>query len=366
MAVISDFGYCTRLLRKLQAHGITGSVLRWIDSWLTGRQQRVVLNGEGSTWADVLSGVPQGSLLGPVLFTIYINDIDLLALLITLLLKFADDTKLGQIVRSKTDAKNLQDCLDNLMEWAAKWGMAFNTKKCKVMHIGRHNPRTPYHMGGEILETTEEERDIGVLTSCNLKPSGQCAKAANTANAVLGQINRAFHFRDRWTFIRLYKLYVRPHLEFAAPAWCPWNQADIEYLEKVQRRAVKMVSGLGSMSYEERLKELGMETLRERREELDMVETFKIMNGISNVQPGIWFDSATAPDGGRVTRQAADPLNVRVAGARLDIRKHFFSVRVCEKWNSLPSDMKTCKNAKQFKTAYQKLKRSSPPQAENH
>ena len=112
--------------------------------------------------------------------------------------------------------------------WAAKWGMAFNAAKCKVMHVGRRNPRFQYTMGEHILETTELERDIGMLVNSNLKPSDQCAKATKTVNAVLGQICRAFHYRERWTFVRLYKLYVRPHLEFAVAAWSPWTEADVE------------------------------------------------------------------------------------------------------------------------------------------
>ncbi len=145
------------MLKKLEAHGIGGHLLAWIEAWLTGREQRVVLNGECSEWSDVLSGVPQGSLLGPPLFSVYINDLDYeIYLLITLLLKFADDTKLGQIIKGPEDSVRLQECLNRLMEWAAKWGMAFNTKKCKVMHIGRHNQRQEYTMGGQVLDTTEE------------------------------------------------------------------------------------------------------------------------------------------------------------------------------------------------------------------
>ncbi len=351
-----------RLLKKLQSHGIQGPLLAWVEAWLTGREQRVVLNGECSEWADVLSGVPQGSLLGPPLFSVYINDIDYeVRLLITLLLKFADDTKLGQLIRNQQDSIRLQECLDKLMEWAARWGMAFNTKKCKVMHIGKHNPRHQYTMGGHVLDTTEEERDIGVQMSSNLKPGGQCGKAAMTANRVLGQVSRAFHYRDKETFVKVYKLYILPHLEFAVPAWCPWTKTDADALEKVQRRAVNMVSGLKSRDYSDRLKELGMPTLTQRREELDMTEMFKIMTKKSAVDPNIWFESASRD--GVMTRQAADPLNVMIPAARLDIRKNFFSVRVCDKWNSLPSEIKNSANVKIFKNSYRRYMSTCPPQA---
>jgi len=276
------------------------------------------------------------------------------------LLKFADDTKAANIIRDDEDRRRLQEALDALMAWAARWGMAFNASKCKIMHVGRRNPQYQYTMGSHVLETTTVERDIGVLVSNNLKPSDQCAKAAMTANAVLGQISRAFHYRDRWTFVRLYKLYVRPHLEFAVAAWSPWTVADIECLERVQKRAISMVSGLGDKDYTERLKELGMTTLQARREETDMVEVYKILNGISDVDPAALFTLNTTADGGRVTRLAADPLSVKIAPARLEIRKNFFSVRVCEKWNNLPSEVKKCKKVKQFKMAYKRLLENRP------
>ena len=347
-----------KLLHKMKAHGIAGQVLTWIENWLEGRKQRVVVNSECSEWEEVKSGVPQGSLLGPVLFKIHINDIDRIIELITLLLKFADDTKLAQLIRGEDDRKRLQEALDALMEWAARWGMAFNTAKCKIMHIGRSNPRYQYQMGSHSLAETDLERDIGVLVKNNLKPSDQCSKVAKTANAVLGQLARGFHYRDRKTFIKLYKLYVRPHLEFAAAAWNPWTQADKEILERVQRRALGMVSGMGQMDYEERLQTLGMTTLEKRREELDMVEMFKIMTGISNVDYKAWFTKVADADRGRTTRLAVDPLNVRVPAARLELRKNFFSVRVCEKWNILPSEVKKAQNASRFKSAYRQYPRT--------
>ena len=173
------------LMHKLTAYGIGGKVWNWIKNWLSDRRQRVVVNGEASPWAEIKSGVPQGSLLGPVLFKIYINDIDDVAELISLLLKFADDTKLAQIIRDEEDRRRLQAALDALMDWASKWGMQFNTGKCKVMHVGRHNPAYTYEMGGQTLATTKAEKDIGVIVSSDMKPGDQCAKAARTASTVL-------------------------------------------------------------------------------------------------------------------------------------------------------------------------------------
>jgi hypothetical protein len=326
--------------------------LNWIRSWLTGRKQRVVLNGKYSSWAEVLSGVPQGSVLGPILFLIFINDLDNAAMLVDILRKFADDTKLGQTVSTPEERAALQQTLDNLCEWADNWGMEFNVKKCKVMHLGFTNTGHSYSMNNQQLTETEEERDIGVCMASNLKPSAQCAQAARAAQTVLSQITRAFHYRDRHVFKKLYVQYVRPHLEFAAVAWSPWLEADKAALEKIQKRAVKMVSGLKGTTYEEKLKELGLTSLEERRHQIDMTQTFKIMHGIDKVQSSTWFEQVDTSV--RTTRSAADPLNLKQQTVRLDLRRNFFSVRAVEGWNMVPRDIKNARTVQIFKKAYRK------------
>ncbi len=154
-----------RLMRKLRAHGVTGHLLEWVKSWLANHRQRVVLNRKFSSWADVLSGVPQGSVLGPLLFVIFINDIDEAVTLVDIIKKFADDTKIGQRIVTEQDKKDMQQALDNLSRWAEKWGMEFNVLKCKVMHLGHNNPQHDYLMDGQSLEHTTEEKDIGVTVS---------------------------------------------------------------------------------------------------------------------------------------------------------------------------------------------------------
>ena len=124
---------------------------------------------------------------------------------------------------------------------------------------------------------------------------------------------------------------MRPHLEFSTPAWAPWAEGDKNVLEKVQRKAVGMVSSLRSKVYEERLKELGLQTLEERRHQADMCMMHKIMHGLGGIDHRAWFEKAC--DGERLTRVATDNLNVKVMNGRLDLRKNFFSVRSSSKWN---------------------------------
>ena len=343
-----------RLMEKLRAHGIGGHIHKWIYEWLTDRRQRVVLNGKESEWVAVLSGVPQGSVLGPLLFLIYINDLDSAAATVDLIKKFADDTKVGQKVGSEEKRMDLQQSLDKLCEWSDVWQMEFNIKKCKAVHFGHNNPLHQYTMKGVPLEAANEERDIGVTMTTNLKPSAQCAKAARTAQAVLGQLTRAFHYRDRHVFMRLFYQYVRPHLEFAVAAWSPWTAADKECLEKVQRRAVMMVTGLVGQTYEERLIEMNMVTLEERRHQMDMLEMYKILTGKDDVERDVLFSMAA--DQERATRATADQLNVLIPAARLEVRKQFFTQRVPKLWNAVPATLKQSATAASFRHGYMNLR----------
>ena len=160
--------------------------------------------------------------------------------------------------------------------------------------------------------------------------------------------SRSFHYRDRKTFIQLYKQYVQPHLEFSIPAWSPWTLADKDMLEKVQRRAVRMVSGLTGSTYEERLQELGLLSLEDRRRQYDLVQTFKIVRGFDDVSASTWFN-LMGDNPTRVTRNTVDPLNIVRKNPRTEIRRNFFSHRVIDSWNSIPSELKNVSSIFTFK-----------------
>jgi hypothetical protein len=274
-----------RLLVKLKAKGIDGKLLDWLRNWLSGREQIVRVRTAVSGPQKVESGVPQGTILGPCLFKIKIDDIDeVIERLVALLSKFADDTKGAKIIRTRQDADDMQTALDLLCDWAREWGMKFNEKKCKILHLGRNNPRYEYFMNGTKLTVVEEEKDVGVVIHKSLKPARQCERAAATATGVLMQLAKCFHYRDRNIFVKLYQQYVRPHLEFSTPVWSPWLLSDIQTLEKVQERVVKMISGLAGCDYEEKCNEIGLETLKERRDLLDMAQVYKLVHGIDKNQ----------------------------------------------------------------------------------
>ena len=148
----------------------------------------MVVDGEVSSWKQVLSGVPQGSVLGPILFLVYINDLE--EGVSGKILKFADDTKLFRKVKEIGDKQNLQDDIDKLVKWSEKWQMLFNFGKCKCLHTGSGNTGMNYEMGGNILSKTLKEKDLGVTMNANMKVSEQCRIAASKGNQVLGMIRR--------------------------------------------------------------------------------------------------------------------------------------------------------------------------------
>jgi len=180
-----------RLVSKLEdTHGIGGEILKWVENWLSERKQRVVLGGEFSEWRDILSGVPQGSVLGPLLFIIYINDID--DQINSRLLKFADDTKIYFKVNSPENIERLREDLCKLVTWSKEWQMLFNVENCKVMHLGYDNPHASYCMDGNRLQVVSEERNPGLIMSEDLKWEKQCVAAVKQGNKILGMIRGVY------------------------------------------------------------------------------------------------------------------------------------------------------------------------------
>ena len=354
-----------RLLVKLEEWGILGDVLGWIKDWLSGRKQKVRVDGEMSGWEDVISSVLQGSVLGGILFNIFIDDIDeaIVEQILTAIAKFADDTKVAKVVETEEDSKEMQRIIDKLARWAKTWEMKFNADKCKVMHFGIRNPRAKYVMDGVELGVTTEERDLGIRVTDTLKPARQCAVAAKAANFALSQLQRSFHFRRKRDLVPLFKTFVRPKLEFGVAAWSPWTEVDVKELERVQERLVRMLSDVRGENYEEKLRDAGLTTLKERRERGDAIEVFKVLRQINNIEEGRWFrrvqeetrplrSNTTMQEGAEVRREMLE-----IERTRLEVRKNFFVVRAARTWNNLPDGVKCQRTVNGFKNAYDAWKR---------
>ena len=192
-----------RLLVKLESIGIEGEVLRWLKAFLTGRRHRGNVGGELSDWVYAKSGIPQGSVLGPTLIVIFINDLPLV--IKNSCKMFADDTKLCRTIITEDDTTSLQDDIDSLVDWSAFWQFPFNELKCKCMHIGKDRTSRSYQMNDHVLENVKEIKYLGVITDEKLKFHNHTSAAIQKANSVLGLIKRSFAALDKTILPKLYR-----------------------------------------------------------------------------------------------------------------------------------------------------------------
>ncbi len=230
-----------RLVGKLSAYGITQEIVNWIEAFLTNRHQQVAVNGELSRMEKMKSGIPQGSVLGPLLFVIYINDLpDQLESQPYL---FADDTKIFRVIKSDVDQQTLQEDLNKLHQWSSTWLLRFHPEKCKSMRVStkQEDPQFGYNLDSHTLEWTKCEKDIGLFTDESLNFESHISAKVKKANSMFGLLRRIFEFMDKDNFKLLYQSMVRVHLDYVSSIWSPYKLKDIAFIEQVQRRATRQV-----------------------------------------------------------------------------------------------------------------------------
>ncbi len=339
-----------RLISKLSSYRFSHQMSAWIENFLTGRKQQVVVNNSKSNWNDVTSGIPQGSVLGPLLFVIFINDLP--ESVVSDVFLFADDTKIFRVIKSEEDQETLQNDLDKLNEWSEKWLLKFHPAKCKHMHIGRQMTNQPvYSLSSTNLESTKKEKDIGVFFDENLDFDSHIAEKSKKATQMFALLRRTFHFLNEETFLPLYKTLVRVHLDFASSVWCPYKIKHIEQLESVQRRITKQLPGMGNLSYPERLLKLKLPTLSYRRLRGDVIEVYKITNKQYDASCTsclkLWRDSTNTESSLR-----GHSKKLFQQRARLSVRENSFGLRVVSVWNKLPEEVVSAKDVNEFKNKF--------------
>ena len=281
------------LLRKLCSFGISGSLLQWCESYLSNHWQRTVLDGVSSTWLEVPSGVPQGSILGPLFFAVFISDLPDVVLPGNIIAPFADDCKTSRIIDDASDQVCFQQDLDNLLQWSIRNAMAFNVKKCKVMRLSRKRQPlvSSYFLDDSLLEEVKEFKDLGVTITDNFNNwNSHIDIIVSKANRMLGLIKRTCRGLDDTKTLRtLYCALVRSNVEYCSGVWSPFTKKNIEKVEEVQRRATKFILKTED-NYETRLKKLNLMSLKKRRFLADVTFLYKALNGISDINIDSYID----------------------------------------------------------------------------
>ena len=285
-----------RLLHKLEAYGIRGNLHRWITTFLTTRHMRVIVEGETSTETTVDSGVPQGTVLGPLLFLCHINDLP--ERVKSQVRLFADDCLLYREIHSPTDHHILQNDLKELERWATDWGMSFNAKKCYILPINRKDRSKNYfyQLNNTILQHVDQNPYLGLQFSGDLTWTPHITKIAKKASHNLGFIRRNLHHCPKICRKSAYLAIVRSTLEYGSIVWDPYMDKDIKILEQIQRKAARFITGdyysrdIGSMT--RMLQELNLPTLQQRRKDARLTFLYKISQGLV---PGIPCENYLIP-----------------------------------------------------------------------
>jgi len=296
--------------------------------FLCDRTQYVVIDGHCSSVHKVLSEVAQGSVLGPILFVIYINDIVDVVENNCFCKLYADDVKLFARIDISTNI--LQLSLDNISEWSVKWQLTINAAKCNYLLIGNvNNYSVNYHINNVLLPSVSSARDLGLTVSNNLKFSSYIVDITNKAFARSALILRSFVTRDPFILSLAFTTYVRPLVEYCTPVWYPTSASDIRLIEKVQRHFTKRITAISSLTYYERLKHLSLDSLELRRLRFDLHMVYRILHNIIDLPIDSYFTQSI--------------LSSRVGGCKLfkprcntASRHNYFSIRIINCWNILP------------------------------
>ena len=354
-----------KLLEKMKKYGITGNTHKWITSFLTSRKMKVIIDGFSSEEDVVTSGVPQGTVLGPILFLIHINDLPLVV--DSQVRLFADDCLLYRPIQNINDQIKLQQDLESLQKWASEWGMSFNTKKCYIMSIKKKKTYF-YKLNSHILETVTSIPYLGVTIADDLKWNIHINSITKKASSTLGFMRRNLRSCPQECRKAAYFSLVRSKLEYSATVWDPYYHGDIDMLENIQRRAARFICNdfrsrqAGAVT--NMLNSLQLPPLAERRKHLRLTLLYKISKGLvpslqensfltkvqqnkRQIKPKLFKDYQAK---NILTRQARQNNNCfQVIDATTPQRENSFFIRTVIEWNNLDQQTIDAKTPETFK-----------------
>ena len=340
-----------RLLLKLQAYGFGDEILCWIEDFLKGRKQKVNVNGEFSEWQPITSGIPQGSVLGPVLFIIYINDLpDKLKSMCKI---FADDSKIYRSIQDEVDQDIIQEDLFEICDWTDIWLLRISIPKCKAIQYGYIRYENVYQLRDQdniVLDipAAEEEKDLGITFEKSLKFDKHVLNVVNRCKKLTGLIKRTFRYMDKKLFLQLFKTLIRSIVDYGIVVWYPSTRKNIQLIENIQKRATKIVPELKDLPYEQRLRMLNLPTLLYRRQRFDLIQIFKIINGFDNIDTDKFFTFNDNNTRGHLFRLEKHHV-------RKSLRLNSFPTRCINEWNNLPEEIVCKTSIDGFKIALDKL-----------
>ncbi len=330
-----------KLISKLRHHGITGELLEWITQFLSHRTQSVLVDDEFSEIGAVRSGVPQGSVIGPLLFLIFIDDLSKHLENCTLKL-FADDCKIYVSFCNKTDSNHLQHALNTMSKWAVCSQLRIQPSKCAILHLGSNNPKNFYYFGNDLIPSINSIRDLGVCMDSKLNFDQHTENICKTANMMANLILRTFKSKRPSFMIKLFNAFVRSKLEYASQIWNPHTVRLIDRLEKVQRRFTKRLPGLRYRPYHDRLIFLNSTSLELRRLQLDLTFLYKIFHGHVDIDFTKYFELKKSRTRGHSWALISKHSNK-------DLKKFSFACRIVNVWNFLPETSVSAPSVPAFK-----------------
>ncbi len=340
-----------KLLFKMRRFGIGGNLIRWFQNFLSDRYQSVRVGNSVSVAKAVLSGVPQGTLLGPILFLIIINGVDSVVTPGTHIKLYADDAKIFREIKYRSDCDILQNDLNTVVQFLTDWQLKINIDKCSSLKLMRSrcskNFAYDYNINGVTIKNSSCERDLGVYVSTHpihgLAFSKHISITCAKARRMCFLINRFFTNRNPNFQMRLFNVYVRPILEYISPVWNPFLIKDIDALESVQRSFTKHLNGMQHFSYQKRLKLLNAEMLEIRRIRADLMEVYKVFHRLDCLRFDNFFQRST-----RNVRHGHSE-NLLVQRTDKEVFKNFWSNRTIKIWNSLPTEVVLAESTAIFK-----------------